>query len=180
MEISRGHVGQFKQYAFFWSPVFGQRRTANYDKEDRRYVERRLASIVAPATQDPIGELPTADVIDRFVNYQCQDDVHRYHHRNTQLVTFLAVAGMDELRGQATPRVSRPKILIDDRNNSTVTRESSAGSCRIALGPINARQLYEELLKPVGLAHKTQSSHFLILMKRTGLQGSANAERRVV
>jgi len=58
---------------------------------------------------------------------------------------------MDELRGQATPRASKSKVLIDDRNNSTVTRESLAGSCRAALGPINARQLYVELLKPVSL-----------------------------
>jgi len=151
MDYSRPYHGHFKQYAFVWKPIFSQRRTRNYPSEDRRYVERRVQFEVATLpTEDPIHTMTTGVVVDRFVNNQCQDDLDRYSYRNIQVAEFLEAADMDSLRAPAATRhASITKALIDDRNNGSVTRDNLAGNCRLSHGPINARQLYTELLKSV-------------------------------
>ena len=150
MDRTRSYLGNFKQYAFVWRPEFSERRTGVYPSENRIYVEQeRRRELGAASTRDSIDTLSKDDIIDRFVENQCQDDPDRYLYRNLQVAEFLEQADMDSLRRGNAREVSNRKILLDDRNNSTVTRDALVGACRQSHGALNAHQLYNELRQPV-------------------------------
>jgi len=62
--------------------------------------------------------------MDRFVHIQCQHDIDRYTYRKLQLSEFLEATDLQTLRREPIARISRPKVLIDDRNTRTVTRDN--------------------------------------------------------
>lgn len=167
MEYARALQGHFKQHAFVWRSDFGQRQPLKvYQGDDRKYVEyvEYVESRVADASGGPVASADTVDtistnhVIDRFVNNHCQEDIDRYLYKSRQVEQFLGGANMESLRAsRMTHQVSKKLVLLDDRNNSNVTREELSGDCRPFLGPLNAHQLYSELLKTV-----SQTCGFLI------------------
>jgi len=134
-----------------WKAAFSKRRTARYTSENTRYVQRTIRSLEEPTREDSIDTISTEDVVDRFVNINCGDDVDRYFYRSGKLANFLEAANMEDLRRPASPQVSKIMVLIDDRNNAIVTREldTFGGNRRTPRGPFDARQLYSYLLKPV-------------------------------
>jgi len=143
MDPSRTSHGLFKQQAFAWRSIFGSRRAELYRYEDRRYVHL--------PDED---HLATEDLIDRFVHNQCQHDVHRYLYRKRQLSEFLEKAEIRDISTLATepaPHSCRVIVLIDDRHNGNVTRDprTHGGSARAPPRPLNAYDLYAELLRPV-------------------------------
>jgi len=174
MENSRSYNGQFKQYAFAWRSAFSQRQTNLYKTEEQRYV--------SPYVEDG-QELSTGDLIDGFVHIQCQHDIDRYMYRKLQLSEFLEAADLQTLRRESIPRTSRPKVLMDDRNNRTVTRDNLVGEYRRLDRPLTAQQFYSELLKAVCLAKlsfKKLWQTFLTDLQRTALTDNADAERRLM
>ena len=151
MDYSRGYYERFTQQAFVWKAAFSKRRTERYISENARYVQYTIRSIEEAAREDSIDTISTEDVVERFVNINCEVDVDRYLYRTEKLTNFLEAADMEDLRGLATPQVSKVKVLIDDRNNGIVTRDPKtfSGTSRTSQGPFDAQGLYSELLKPV-------------------------------
>ncbi|KAG4440135.1 hypothetical protein IFR05_004393 [Cadophora sp. M221] len=137
MDVSRSAHGQFKQLAFSWKSVFSQRRTNFYAVEDQRYVESFPDS----------ADLSTEEMVDRFVQNQCTHDLERYLYRKRHLSDFLELATMGPLE-QILPQRSTLTVLMDDRNDETVTRDSFTGNFRPSLGPLSAQRFYTELMRP--------------------------------
>jgi hypothetical protein len=174
MENSRSYNGQFKQYAFAWRSAFSQRQTNLYRSEEQRYV----SSFVEDG-----HELSTGDLIDGFVHIQCQHDIDRYMYRKLQLSEFLEAADLQTLRREPIARTSRPKVLVDDRNNRIVTRDNLVGKYRRSDGALTAQQFYSELLKAVSLpilSFEKLWQTFLTYCQRTALIDNADAERRLM
>jgi len=175
MEGSRAYNGQFKQDAFVWKSVFNGRQDRAYRFENRFAVEHNLS----PATAGL--PLTTERIVDRFINKGCEHDVHRYKYRYDQIADFINAQGgvnIDLLRAITPlldPAVSVPSALLDDRNQGTASRLNSAGNRRASLGPLNARQLYNELRK--------KRYEFQTPAQDAGLNPSTslvNAERRLM
>ena len=141
MEGSRLYSSSFKNYAFIWKGTFNQRQTNIYRRENSIHLPNRNL------------EYSTEEIIERFVNNGCMDDVDRHLSRALQVGNFISSANIDKLRGALSAAVSEPMVLIDDRNNETVTREHLTGNCRPPRGPLNAHQLYAELTQQVRLLH---------------------------
>ncbi|PVH84094.1 hypothetical protein DL98DRAFT_652134 [Cadophora sp. DSE1049] len=158
MDISRSAHGQFKQNAFAWSSIFSQRRHDVYGSEDLRYVDS-----LRMGTLPHDRELTTEEVIGWFVHNQCNHDVDRYFYREGHLSEFLGLASLDSLSNPASPMSTFHTALMDDRNDETVTRNILNGNARPSSGPMTARRLYLELLKP-----------------RTNFAPEVNAERRLI
>jgi hypothetical protein len=137
MEGSRLYSSSFKDYAFIWKETFSQRQIKVYPTENSTHM---------PNTD-------TEEITERFVNHGCMDDVDRHLSRALQVGNFISSANIDKLRGALSAAVSEPMVLIDDRNNETVTREHLTGNCRPPRGPLNAHQLYAELTQQVRLLH---------------------------
>jgi hypothetical protein len=153
MENARPFTGHFKQYAFMWRPAFSQRQTRLYIREDQKYDEGAL---------DP--NATTEEIVDNFVYNRCQDDVDRYMYRKDKVGNFLIEADIEALRADVvTESVTTPKVLMDDRNNDSVTRRLVNGNCRESHGPLNAHQFYRELLREVSVLNCLSFS-FLCLM----------------
>lgn len=140
MDASHFHFDQFKQHAFVWNSVFVSGQTQRvYEADDGKHDH---------LPQD--SNLPTADLIDDFVQNRCQHDIHRYLYRQLQLTEFLNQADVHQLEHQLlTVRAPKAKILMDDRNKDNLTEENIVGNCRPSLGPLTACQLYQELKKDV-------------------------------
>ena len=138
MDHPRSYIGQFKQYAFVWKPEFGQRRTEVYRSENIRYVE-----------QQPASNITADEIIDRFVNVQCQQDIERYMYRKRLLTEFLEAADIETLRGAQETRNLVSMVLMDDRNDASGSRDNIMGRFRQHQDPLNARQFYNELSQPV-------------------------------
>jgi hypothetical protein len=153
MEYQRGYYSQFKQYAFLWKPAFAQRHTDVYANENVPFVARPVEDPSgATITGDDrnIDTISTEDVVENFVNNDCDDDIDRYQYRNSQVSDFLEMGNMNILRSPIqSVEVSRPMALLDDRNNGNVSRENMAGNLRLNLGPLSAHQLFMELRKHV-------------------------------
>jgi hypothetical protein len=139
MEGSRFYSNSFKNYAFIWKEAFNQRQTKVYPRENSTQMGNRNL------------EYDTQEIIEIFVNHGCMDDVDRYLSRALQVGNFISSANIDTLRGPPSAAVSEPMVLIDDRNNESVTREHLTGNCRPSRGPLNAHQLYAELTQQVRL-----------------------------
>jgi hypothetical protein len=141
MEGSRLYSSSFKNHAFIWKEMFNQRQTKVYPRENSTHMPNRNL------------EYDTEEITERFVNNECMDDVDRHLSRALQVGNFISSANIDTLRGPPSATVSEPMVLIDDRNNETVTRAHLTGNCRPSRGPLNAHQLYAELTQQVRLLH---------------------------
>lgn len=152
MDGSRLYSGHFKHYAFVWRPAFTLRQASVYPSENKPLVQRQ--NLYPTGTTPPLPAaaplISTQEIVDSFVNSGCTDDEDRYLSRKLRMGRFLEAADTDTLRGDLEETVSRPKALIDDRNNESVTRVHLAGNCRQPLGPLSARRLFRELSKAVG------------------------------
>ena len=159
MDYQRVFHGQFKQHAFIWKPAFNQRQTDSYASENNPFVVRPVEDRSgATIARDSPSNISTEDVVDRFVNHQCEDDIDRYHYRNSQVSEFLKLGDINMLRSSnPNPKVSRSMALLDDRNNASVSRENMAGKFRLIRGPLNAHQLYIELQKHVSSCYFPQN-----------------------
>lgn len=150
---TRGYGGHFKLHAFIWRPSFGQRQARAYPSENISLVE--TVSLIggirpSPPVRSTASVVTTQEIINAIIRYRCSDDIDRYLHRNLQIERFLGAADINVLRQQdVSAAVLRPKALIDDRNNETVTRNHPNGTFRPNQGPLNARELFACLSQEV-------------------------------
>jgi len=149
MDGSRLHSCQSRRYAFTWHPIFSQRQTKRYPAENKHRVQKVYyppnSSIPVP-TLTPVSN---NDIEELFVCNKYQHDVNRYLCRKLQIGRFLQAADIEILRGPPQRSLSKPKALLDDRNNASVTRLHQAGNCRPFRGPLNPQQLFLELSQDV-------------------------------
>ena len=149
MDSSRLHSSQSRRHAFIWQPTFSQRQTKSYPAENKHRVQRVFyppnSSVPVP-TSVPVSN---GDIEERFVNNKYQHDVDRYLCRKLQIGRFLQAANIEVLRGTPQQLLSKPKVLLDDRNNASVTRLQQAGNCRPFRGPLNVQELFIELSQDV-------------------------------
>jgi hypothetical protein len=137
MENLRPNADNFKQYAFRWKAEFGERHELVYrsPQEADRYVERQGATI-------------KEDIIDTFVNIQCLQDVERYLYRSRLLEGFLQLGDPEAIKTTSSG-LSTAKALIDDRNDASVTRDSTAGNVRQPSRALDPLGLYKGLFNAV-------------------------------
>jgi hypothetical protein len=137
MNPLRGNSSAFsdylENYGFRWPKVFGEGQPNLYKLEDRRYVN---------------SELSKEEILNQFVNNGCfqNTDCHLYLKL---LFNFLNQAEIEVSGIQSPPLVSRPRVLLDDRNNRGI-QPHEPGNCRPSYGYITASKLRSELSKNVG------------------------------
>lgn len=150
MDGPRYYNGHTKHYAFT------QRQTPVPTSEHHPpLVEReiRYPPGIGPHIAPRSALLSTEEIVDRFVDNKCIEDLDQYLSRTLQIRTFLKGANIDTLRADPTGSVSKPMALIDDRNNENVTRVNLNGRCRPSQGPLSAHGLFAELSRSVCLFH---------------------------
>ncbi|KAL3426855.1 hypothetical protein PVAG01_00364 [Phlyctema vagabunda] len=133
----------FKQYSFVWNPLFEERRERDYPSYNIFHVDR-------PRFDGSVGSIgivppPTETIIKRFLDFMCADDPDRFLHQRDQIAMFLKNVDIEVLRQRTVQAADKErKILLDDRNDSTVTRVNVAGACRIRK-PLNVEEFYCQL-----------------------------------
>ena len=136
MENGRPRGRHFK-YAYAWNKAFSQRQGKLYHLENK------------PLVPDGNTTATTEQILDRFILNRCTYDVHRFLSRNVQIRNFLQSAEIDDLRSPSSSTVLRRMILLDERNNESVTRLNVLGTCKTRATPIDARELYRLLSQMV-------------------------------
>jgi len=187
MDGPRYNNGNFKRYAFTWRPAFTQRQTPVPTSEHHPpLVEReiRYPPGIGPHIAPRSALLSTEEIVDKFVTNKCIEDPDRYMSRTLQIGTFLKGANIDNLRADPTGAVSKPMVLIDDRNNENVTRVNLNGNCRPSQGPLSAHGLFAELSRSVRLLHCLESGRnpnlYLQRLSPPDTPNFIAAERRLV
>lgn len=158
MEDSRQFISQFKQHAFVWKSDFSRRHEELYigTEESSRLVEPIIIGLPQQVIQQPP---PTREeVIERFVDHQCEQEPNRYSYRTRLITKFLEDADFSILVPVAGGTVDQMKLmaLIDDRNDSRGARGArtiAAGEQRQPAGALDPQRFYMELLKQVFKPH---------------------------